>query len=223
MPGAPLVVAFDFASPRAAVAVALGDELRAVLDEPRAAGEGPEPLVLIERALAAAEVAVDEIGGWVALAGPGSFTGLRIACATALGLAQATGRPAAGVDTLEALALAAPPESGTVLAGVDALRGEWFVTRFHRGPGLALEARSEAQLVAAAEIELAGVDLVVGHGIEGLRAAERGSGPTPPARLEPANAAAAVARAASLGRWPWTHDLLVRPRYLRAPATTSPK
>lgn len=222
MSAAPLVVAFDFASARAAVAVARGDVVLATIDEPRSAGEGPEPLVLIERTLAAAGTAVGEVGGWVALAGPGRFTGLRIACATALGLAQATGRPALGVDTLEALALAAPAGAATVLAAVDALRGEWFVAAFRRGPAFDVEALEGARLLRAAEVDLAGVDLVVGHALEGLLAAAGGSGPTP-ARLEPANAAAAVARAASLGRWPWSHDLLVRPRYLRAPATTLPK
>lgn len=218
----PLVVAFDFASPRAAVAVAAGDALRAAIDEARSPGDGPEPLVLLKRALDAARATVADVGGWIALAGPGSFTGLRVACATALGLAQATGRPAAGVDTLEALALAAPPDSGTVLAAVDALRGEWFVARFRRGPGLVVEAEIDAGLVAAAEVDFGGVDLVVGFGLDRLIAAATGP-MSPPARVEPANAAAAVARAASLGRWPWSPDLLVRPRYLRAPATTAPK
>ncbi len=37
-------------------------------------------------------------------AGPGSFTGLRIACATAQGLAYASGIPLAGIGTLQALA-----------------------------------------------------------------------------------------------------------------------
>jgi len=218
---APLVVAFDFALPRAAVAVAAGGELRAAIDEARSPGDGPEPLVLVERALDEAQVTVADVGGWIALAGPGSFTGLRVACATVLGLAQATGKPAAGVDTLEALALAAPPATGTVLAAVDALRGEWFVARFRRGPGLELAAEGEARLVPAAGVDLAGVELVVGFGLDPLIAAARSS-TSPPVRLEPTNAAAAVARAASLGRWPWSHDLLVRPRFLRAPATTAP-
>jgi tRNA threonylcarbamoyladenosine biosynthesis protein TsaB len=218
----PLVVAFDFASARAAVAVAEGDELRAALDEPRRPGDGPEPLVLVERALDDAKATVADVGGWIALAGPGSFTGVRIACATALGLAQATGRPAAGVDSLEALALSSPPGAGTVLAVVDALRGEWFVARFHRGPGLALDADGEERRVAAAGVELGGVDVVVGYGLEALSPFAREAS-APPAWLEPANPVAAAARAASLGRWPWSHDLLVRPRYLRAPATTAPK
>jgi tRNA threonylcarbamoyladenosine biosynthesis protein TsaB len=218
----PLVVAFDFASARAAVAVAAGDELRAAIDGARSTGDGPEPLVLVERALAAASATVADVDGWIALAGPGSFTGLRIACATALGLSQATGRPAAGVDTLEALALAAPPGSGTVLAAVDALRGEWFVARFRRGPGLELAAEGAARLVPAAGVDLAGVDLVAGFGLDPLVAAARHS-KSPPVRLEPANTVAEVARAASLGRWTWSSALLVRPRYLRAPATTAPK
>ncbi|MGV1048784.1 MAG: tRNA (adenosine(37)-N6)-threonylcarbamoyltransferase complex dimerization subunit type 1 TsaB [Solirubrobacterales bacterium] len=86
----------------------------------------------VERAAAAA-------GGWegvdlVAVGlGPGSFTGLRIGIATARGIAAATGLPARGVCTLDALARgigAQPGAEGERLAVLDGFRGEVFAALY---------------------------------------------------------------------------------------------
>ncbi len=84
-------------------------------------------LAEVERAAAAA-------GGWAEVdriavgLGPGSFTGLRIAIATARGLAAATGLPASGVCTLDALgaAIGEAGAEGQRLAVLDGFRGEVF-------------------------------------------------------------------------------------------------
>ena len=57
--------------------------------------------------------------------GPGSFTGLRVAVATAKGLAEAFATPVVAISVLEALALAAPCE-GDITAVLDARRSELF-------------------------------------------------------------------------------------------------
>jgi tRNA threonylcarbamoyladenosine biosynthesis protein TsaB len=64
--------------------------------------------------------------------GPGSFTGLRIGVATARGLSAATGLPAAGVCTLDALALgiAEAGAEGERLAVLDGFRGEVFAALY---------------------------------------------------------------------------------------------
>jgi tRNA threonylcarbamoyladenosine biosynthesis protein TsaB len=66
-------------------------------------------------------------------AGPGSFTGLRIACGVAQGIALARGIPALGVSTLEALA----EESGEerVFACLDARMGEVYCSAHERSGG----------------------------------------------------------------------------------------
>ena len=63
-------------------------------------------------------------------AGPGSFTGLRIACGLAQGLALARGLPVLGVSTLEAMA----EEAGAprVLACLDARMGEVYYSALER-------------------------------------------------------------------------------------------
>jgi tRNA threonylcarbamoyl adenosine modification protein YeaZ len=212
------VLAFDFASPAASAAVARGGRLLAPAGADRAGAESaPDLLALVAGTLDAAGLGLAGVAGLLALAGPGSFTGLRVACATALGLAQASGLPGGGVPSLEALALAAPPGCGTVLAAVDALRGEWFVQRFARGRGLEGAALDEPRLAPAGEAGLlAGVDRIVGWGAAVLVAAQDRAIPV----LEPRRLADAVACAGSLGRWRWDPALLVHPLYLRAPAIT---
>jgi tRNA threonylcarbamoyladenosine biosynthesis protein TsaB len=61
-------------------------------------------------------------------AGPGSFTGLRIACGVAQGLAFALDIPVAAVGTLEALAEQA--DSPRVLACLDARMGEVYLAAY---------------------------------------------------------------------------------------------
>lgn len=69
--------------------------------------------------------------------GPGSFTGLRVGIATALGLARAARRTVVGVGTLATLARAAGPQPpGTsVCACLDAGRGEVYAAAFAAEPG----------------------------------------------------------------------------------------
>jgi len=64
--------------------------------------------------------------GLIAVAsGPGSFTGVRIAIATAKGLAEACGAAVVDISVLEATALGAGIE-GEVIAAIDAQRAEIF-------------------------------------------------------------------------------------------------
>jgi len=63
--------------------------------------------------------------------GPGSFTGLRVACGLAQGLAFARDLPLLGVGTLEAMALASGGER--VIVALDARMGEVYVGFFEHG------------------------------------------------------------------------------------------
>lgn len=84
------------------------------------------------------ERAVEGVGGWGAVerlavgCGPGSFTGLRIALATARGLAASRDLPVVGVCTLDALGagLAEAGARGECLAVLDARRGEAFAALY---------------------------------------------------------------------------------------------
>jgi tRNA threonylcarbamoyladenosine biosynthesis protein TsaB len=66
--------------------------------------------------------------------GPGSFTGLRTACAVAQGLAHGAQVPVLALDTLLAVAQAhqpAPAQSARVLAVLDARMGQLYAAAYH--------------------------------------------------------------------------------------------
>lgn len=86
----------------------------------------------LEELFARAGWARDAPDVYVAVRGPGSFTGVRVGLGTARGLALAAGKPCLGVLSLEALAAGADV-SETRLAVVDAGRGELYVGRFAPG------------------------------------------------------------------------------------------
>jgi tRNA threonylcarbamoyladenosine biosynthesis protein TsaB len=66
----------------------------------------------------------------VVTVGPGSFTGLRIGVTTAKAFAYAIGADVLGINTLEALALQAPPSASPLWTILDAQRQELFAAKF---------------------------------------------------------------------------------------------
>lgn len=98
-------------------------------------------LTMIDALFADASLRPLDIDAVAIGAGPGSFTGLRIGMATAKGIAFATGRPLWAVSSLAAVAhlALAPADPGTVVAVVDARRGEVYAGAYLRqGAGVAL-------------------------------------------------------------------------------------
>ncbi len=102
-------LAFDTSGPGGSVAVGrAGSVLAAVtIDEPLEQAARLVPA--IEEALRAAGVERAELDGIAVGEGPGSFTGVRVAAATAKGLAHALGVPLWAASSLAAAALAQDP------------------------------------------------------------------------------------------------------------------
>jgi tRNA threonylcarbamoyladenosine biosynthesis protein TsaB len=67
-----------------------------------------------------------------AVLGPGSYTGLRVGIATALGLAHARDLPLHGIAALEVVARAAPPGAERIEAVAGAGRGALYVAGYRR-------------------------------------------------------------------------------------------
>ncbi len=250
-PGQPLVVlAVDTGSPTVSVALAR-DGVILSQDEVDIGRSSRRLLPMIDAALADAGVVGADLSGLVALAGPGSFTGLRVGLATTLGLHQALGVPAAAVPTLPTLArsvLAEADGPGRVFALVDVLRDEWACQEFEvtaTGPdaGAELRARGKAGRIPVSELlarveancaeDAAGgageeVTWLVGFGVDALEprldgALERAVDGGRVRLCQPAGLAAAAATAATLSPPAWDPETLTAPLYFRPPATTQPK
>ena len=89
-------------------------------------------LPMIQALLAGGEIAVSSLDGIAFGSGPGSFTGLRIACGVAQGLAVGAGLPVIGIPTLEAMAEVARLRDGRdrVIAALDARMREVYVAAY---------------------------------------------------------------------------------------------
>ena len=116
-------VALETATDWCSVALWLDGEIAAV--EERAVNRHAERLLpMLDQLAAAAGIALSSLDAVAFGAGPGSFTGLRIACGAAQGIALARDVPTIGISTLEALA----EESGCarVVACLDARMHEVY-------------------------------------------------------------------------------------------------
>jgi len=109
------------------------------------------------------------------VAGPGSFTGLRVGVAFARGLALTLGVPSVGVSALACAARAADPESARlVLAAHDARRGELAWQIHDRGAATAPMRLDPVEAVAAIARDL-DAPLLAGGGAAALAAALGGA------------------------------------------------
>jgi tRNA threonylcarbamoyladenosine biosynthesis protein TsaB len=91
-------------------------------------------LLLVDAVLAEAQWPLHSLDGIAFGAGPGSFTGVRIACGVAQGLALGAALPLVPVSTLEALSHAAWRRDGAthVVACLDARMREVYVAAYER-------------------------------------------------------------------------------------------
>jgi tRNA threonylcarbamoyladenosine biosynthesis protein TsaB len=104
-------------------------EAGAVVAESRvsvAVTHGERLVSAIDGVLRAARRELAEIEAFAVALGPGSFTGLRIGLSTVKGLAFATGKPAVGVPTLDALAWRLPYCAYPICPVLDARKNEVY-------------------------------------------------------------------------------------------------
>jgi len=90
---------------------------------------------MIRLVLEMAGMTISDVQGFAVAKGPGSFTGLRIGISTIKGLAAASGKPAAGVSNLDALAFQFPFSPYPICTLLDARKGEVYSSfyRFENG------------------------------------------------------------------------------------------
>lgn len=88
---------------------------------------------MVDAALGAAGVTVNELDGFGVALGPGSFTGLRVGIATVKGLALAADKPVCGFSSLAMLAMNLPWASHQVCPMFDAKKKEVYTALYRCG------------------------------------------------------------------------------------------
>lgn len=164
--------------------------------------------------------AVDRIGVTV---GPGSFTGLRVGIAFALGLGAALDRPVVGISTLAALAWSADGGEGPTAAAIDARRGQVYLQTFREGEALiAPQALSIAAMRERLAEDASCSWRLAGGGMPLAIPESMKPGPAPPGGMADliVNPTPGALAALTIRTDPATAP--PRPLYLRAPDATPP-
>lgn len=168
-----LLLAIETSTPRSSVALVAHDGVVAGthLGVPRRHGEFVAPA--IEFCLQQAGRTVDDVTGVAAGTGPGLYTGLRVGLVTAQTFAMARGLPVVGMCGLDVLAFQARHVRRSVVAALDARRGEVFWARYQPVPG-GVQRDGELQVgrpeELAAELQSTAEEcLVIGDGAQRYR------------------------------------------------------
>ena len=163
--------------------------------------------------------AVDE----AAVAGPGSFTGVRIGVCAVKGLAHAVGKPCAAVHALEALAMNFYGFDGLCCPILDARRGQVYCAAFDMSGGMPVRALEDAAQPLPDFLARLPEDrrlVFVGDGVpvhgEAVRAQLGQRALIAPENLRDLRADAACVLAAARPE-SWAPAAALRPIYLRAP------
>lgn len=120
------VLALDTSTAVGSVAVGSGDKLLAEVVLRVGAGHSAALMPAIDYAIRSAGLAAADLQAVVVGGGPGSFTGVRVAAATAKGIAHALGVPMFAFSGLLAIAASAGAAERDVCALLDARRRDVF-------------------------------------------------------------------------------------------------
>ena len=178
---------------------------------------------MVDQALSESGITVLQLDCIAAVAGPGSFTGVRIGVCAAKGLAHAANVPCARVNALEALAMNFPGFRGTVAPLLDARRSQAYCAAFDLSEGTPRRLMEDRALPIEAFLEALpeeGDVLFLGDGLDAFREAARAALGSralfAPAHLRDLKPESACALAA-LDPDRWMSAEKLTPIYLRAP------
>ena len=146
-----LLLAFETSAK--AASVALFDERKLLGESYQNTGltHSQTLMVMAEDLLKQCGKAAAEVTHTAVVAGPGSFTGVRIGVAAAKGFAWGKELPCYGVSTLEAMALGLGIQEGYICPVMDARRQQVYNALFYVNQGMP-ERRSDDRAIALADL-----------------------------------------------------------------------
>jgi tRNA threonylcarbamoyladenosine biosynthesis protein TsaB len=129
------ILAVDTASRSCSVAILNEKKIFAEISNTTGETHSKHLIGMIESAIRLSGLTKKDLDAYSVSIGPGSFTGLRIGISTIKGLSEASGKPAAGVSSLDALAFGFSDSNLLVCSMLDARRGEVYFScmRFREG------------------------------------------------------------------------------------------
>jgi len=224
------VLGLDSATVACSAALCVDGELRSRRYEAMGRGQSEALVPMIEEVFSEAGFQAGDLDLIAVTVGPGAFTGLRIAIATALGLSLASSVTAVGVSTMEALAYGARMENegpGPIITALDSRRDDIYLQGFSEdGQALGdVEAvASDALASWASTATLKGPATLIGDAAERTIGAFAGAGLTIHLSLDHAVPDAAYVAALAAEKMLRGQTLLeLRPLYLRPPDAIVPK
>jgi tRNA threonylcarbamoyladenosine biosynthesis protein TsaB len=219
---APKILALDTSSERCSVALLQGRELMSELRLHLHQTHSKTLLGAIEYLIGKLGWTLSELGLVAAGIGPGSFTGIRIGIASAVGIAQSLSIPFAGVSGLDALAHQVSFIEGRIGVVLDAHRSQVYYAEYIASGGR-IRAAEKYSLMDISDLERQVADrhlYIVGEaGICRLTGSTKSSGEWP--RFVPSDLflAAGIGRLAFSRKKSWCSGNYVvsEPVYVRPP------
>ena len=160
-----LILAFESSAKAAGTALVKDGALIASYTQCTALTHSRTLLPMAEDMLKNTEYKLSDVDLIACAKGPGSFTGIRIGVATVKGLAWASGKPVAGVSTLESMAWNGLAAGGKICCCMDARRGQIYNALFEIKGGRP-ERLCEDRAIALEDIEFENNMFLVGDGAE---------------------------------------------------------
>jgi len=160
-----LSLALDTCDARGSVAVLRDNTLLQVVAHDTSDDYSVWLLPAVTRVLVACELTFLDVDVYIAAAGPGSFTGVRVGLTTVKAWAEVTAKPIVSVSRLEALASEAPGSQPWVATLTNAQRRQVFAALYRRHEGL-LERVGEETVLAPDKFLAWAAEAVGGESIE---------------------------------------------------------
>ena len=216
------IVAVDTSGPAASCAVMKDGQITHAVFLNQGLTHSETIMPALDEAMRASGLACADVDCFAAVAGPGSFTGVRIGVCAVKGLAHAVGKPCARIDALEALAMNFAGFDGVVCPILDARRSQVYCAAFDMKGGFPARVLDDAAMDIGDFLDALPKDRRLAFLGDGLRVhAEFIRERLPEAVVAGANLANLHAEAACVlaeaKQDEWMEARLLTPIYLRAP------